>query len=70
MQIYNSKTGKVVTDPRDEATYNFFNPDKHPVGHLFADVIPWVLFGNSGQDSTFAGQRIWYMIGMPGIYSK
>lgn len=42
----------ITTDPRDQGTYNFFDPKKHPIGHATLDVLPYMLWGNSADDST------------------
>lgn len=52
--IYNSE-GDIVLDPRDIGTYNFCPSDEFlvsnaSVGHLFHDIIPWFIFGNSDDD--------------------
>lgn len=43
---------RITTDPRDQGTYNFFDPKKHPLGHATFDVLPYVFLGNSADDST------------------
>lgn len=43
---------RITTDPRDQGTYNFFDPKKHPLGHATFDVLPYVFWGNSADDST------------------
>jgi len=48
---------KLVTDPRDVGTYNFVSPNEDPFGHFIKDVIPWIYFGNSPDDSTEWWQR-------------
>ena len=60
--IYNSKTKKEVTDPRDIGTYNFFDPVEQPALHVAFDVVPWILWGNSGEDSTNIFERGYYMV--------
>lgn len=42
----------ISTDPRDVGTYNFFDPKKNPIGHATFDVVPYMLLGNSADDST------------------
>lgn len=42
----------ISTDPRDQGTYNFFDPKKHPIGHATLDVVPYLLLGNSSDDGT------------------
>ena len=46
------KSGKKVTDPRDIGTYNICNPNTNPIGHFAVDIVPWILWGNSAEDST------------------
>lgn len=53
--IYTVK-GNRVDDPRDVGTYNFCSP-KHRIGHTVVDVFPWILYGNSPDDSTTLLQR-------------
>lgn len=52
------KNQHITTDPRDVGTYNFANPKKDPIGHTLFDVVPYVLVGNSANDSTSAVQRL------------
>jgi len=59
--IYDSN-GNIVKDPRDIGTYNYFNPDKNKVLHGIFDVVPWIICGNSNDDTTTIFQRIWYML--------
>ena len=66
-QIFDKTTsdnGVVVTDPKNEATYNWFNYSKNPKLHGVADVAPWALWGNSPDDTTTMLERIW----LPGVY--
>ena len=57
--IYDSVGNKVI-DPRDIGTYNYFVPNsmKGVIGHAFKDVLPWVFFGNSDEDTSWMYQRI------------
>ena len=63
-EIYNKNTGDLITDPRDIGTYNYCHPITNPIGHFFADVLPWILWGNSEDDSTNIFERVGYMIGI------
>lgn len=56
--------GVVVTDPKNKATYNWFNYDEHPILHGVFDVAPWGLWGNDYDDTTTMLERIW----LPGVY--
>lgn len=60
--IYNIKTGEKVTDPRDIGTYNYYNPVTNGVMHGLVDVVPWLIWGNSEEDSTTVIERLAYMI--------
>ena len=54
--IYDAR-GNEVTDPRDIGTYNYKSPDDF-WGHFWEDVYPWLLWGNSPEDTTTREQRI------------
>ena len=60
--IYNKKNGELVKDPRDIGTYNYGHPTTNPLKHVVCDVAPWVLWGNSLDDSTKWYERVGYMI--------
>ena len=49
--IYNS-TGNMVLDSRDIGTYNYSPSGTFfgSIGHFFADMLPWYLFGNDDDD--------------------
>jgi hypothetical protein len=49
--VYDSN-GDLVEDPVNAGNYNFFNAWEDPWLHQFADRLPWVLFGNGGNDSS------------------
>lgn len=49
----------ITTDPRDQGTYNFFDPKKHPLGHAALDVLPYIIVGNSMDDGTIMFDRIY-----------
>lgn len=57
LEVIFDKDGKIVTDPADYGTYNFSSPNDNPLGHFTQDVIPWLLWGNSPEDSTNVAQR-------------
>jgi len=52
--------GNLVTDPSNMGTYNYSPPEGivGNVGHLFEDVIPYWIWGNSPNDPTSARQRV------------
>lgn len=49
----------ITTDPRDQGTYNFFDPKKYPLGHAVFDVMPYVVLGNSVDDGTIMFDRVY-----------
>lgn len=49
---------RITRDPRDQGTYNFFDPKKHPIGHATLDVAPYILLGNSADDPTTIYSRV------------
>jgi len=48
--VYNADTGELITDLSKKGTYNYANPDGAGgyVMHLFADVLPYIFFGDQG----------------------
>lgn len=42
----------ITRDPIDAGTYNFFDPQKHPIGHTLVDALPYVFLGNTADDPT------------------
>lgn len=48
----------ITTDSRDQGTYNFFDPKKYPLGHAALDVMPYIVLGNSVDDTTTMYGRI------------
>lgn len=63
--IYDAN-GAMVTAPEDAGSYNLLPPDGviGCVGHFSLDMLPWYLWGNSPDDSTTIGQRIFVPIGL------
>lgn len=51
----------LATDPVNMGTYNFVAPNGilGYVGHGFADVLPYVIWGNTPDDPTTAWERVW-----------
>lgn len=49
---------RITKDPRDEGTYNFFNPNVNPFKHTVYDVIPYIFLGNESNDVTTMDFRI------------
>lgn len=55
--VYNSK-GEIVTDPVNQGTNNRADPNNDWLGHLFADMLPYYLWGNSPDDPTTPLERV------------
>lgn len=55
--IFNS-AGKIVTSPEDRGSFNLASPINDPLGHFVKDVMPWIAYGNSPDDSTSVAQRL------------
>lgn len=53
---------RITKDPRDQGTYNFFDPKKNPLGHATLDVAPYILLGNSADDPTTIYTRVGHSI--------
>ena len=51
--------GKIVTDPKNKGTYNYYSPFDvtKPRGHGVYDVDPYELLGNNSDDPTTNDQR-------------
>ena len=62
--IYNSDNIK-VTDSRDVGTYNYYVPNSvfGIIGHSVKDVLPWIIFGNYDDDTSFMYQRVILLFG-------
>ena len=57
-EVIFDSNGNIVTADEDCGTYNFANPKEDYAGHFYKDVLPWILWGNSPDDSTTPGQRL------------
>mgnify|MGYP003291388509 CR=1 FL=1 len=57
-EVIYDRNGFEVTDPKDVGTYNYISPKTDPVGHIVVDVIPWIIHGNSPDDTTKWWQRM------------
>ena len=56
--IFSEEDGTVIMVPEDMGTYNHAHPLRRPISHIFLDVLPWYLYGNSPEDSTTFSERI------------
>jgi RHS repeat-associated protein len=66
--IYDS-SGKLVTSPENEGTYDFASPLASQLDHYNMDVAPWISWGNSPKDTTTGLQRvIGFISGLMGRY--
>ncbi len=55
--VFNEK-GEVVKDPVNMGTYNYADPEEHPVQHFFKDMLPYWVLGNSSDDPTTFDERV------------
>lgn len=53
-----SKYTKIINTDEDMGTYNFASPKDNPVGHFFADVLPYWFWGNNENDKTSLWHRL------------
>jgi RHS repeat-associated protein len=56
--------GNIVTAPEDMGTYNYCPSQTSVIGHAVLDVLPWLIWGNTRDDSTTFIQRVYYMTEM------
>lgn len=49
---------RITADVRDEGTYNYYDPQKNPIGHTVADVLPYIFLGNEANDPTNTYDRV------------
>ena len=57
LEVIFDANGKRVTASEDYGTYNYSDPITNPLGHFTQDVVPWLVWGNSPDDSTTRAQR-------------
>ncbi|MDR2313903.1 MAG: RHS repeat-associated core domain-containing protein [Spirochaetaceae bacterium] len=52
------QNGKLVTDPVNQGTYNFSDPNTDWMGHFENDMVPYYKWGNSPDDPTKFWERV------------
>ena len=59
-EVIFDKYGNVVLDSRDIGTYNFSPSGTFvgSIGHFFADMLPWIIFGNDDDDPGLLANEI------------
>lgn len=57
--VYNEE-GELVTNTYNQASYNFYCYDEYPIKHFNADILPWLLWGNTEDDPTSFNERMYY----------
>ncbi|MBQ7935199.1 MAG: RHS repeat-associated core domain-containing protein, partial [Clostridia bacterium] len=63
-EVIYDKNGRRVDDPRDVGTYNYSPSTVEENEHFKKDVLPWIFWGNSPDDSTTMFERAWaYYVG-------
>ena len=55
--IFNGNGEIVITADEDLGTYNYADPDLK-IAHSIVDVLPWILYGNTPEDTTKLYERI------------
>lgn len=50
--------GNLVKDGINDGSYNYFHPSDQPLHHFWADMHPWIIWGNSRGDPTSRDERI------------
>ena len=61
-EIVYDEQGVVITDPRDIGTYNFCTHEENSVFHGMLDVLPWLVWGNSEEDTTSIIDRLFVFL--------
>ena len=58
-QMIVAPNGMIVTSPENMGTYDFVPPHGiiNGVGHFGVDVFPWIIWGNSENDTTSGRER-------------
>lgn len=49
--------GNLVTDDANRGSYNYYHPYQQPIRHFFADILSWIILGNTKQDPTTFRER-------------
>ena len=57
-EVVFNENGQIVTDPVNQGTYNYSDPNTDPVGHFINDMVPYYVYGNSPSDPTTMFERI------------
>ncbi len=55
--VYDAQ-GKLVTDPTNKGSYNYYNRVKEPLAHFAKDSDPWLKWGNARNDPSTPDQRL------------
>lgn len=55
--IFNENGDRVITADEDVGTYNYADPDLG-IAHTIVDILPWLVYGNTPEDTTEWYQRI------------
>ena len=51
-------SGKLVKDGINDGSYNYFHPQRDALRHFSFDIAPWLLYGQSPNDSTTPAERV------------
>ena len=63
-EVIFDSNGNIVTASEDYGTYNYCDPNSHPIGHLIFDVVPWYIWGNAPDDSTSVMDRVFLSLNL------
>lgn len=66
-EVMFNASGKAINAPLDMGSYNYVPSGTSYYGHFKYDILPWIMYGNSAEDSSSAGQRVAAILG---VYSK
>ena len=52
------KNDKLVTDPENQGSFNYYIYTEEPYKHFIYDTLPWIKWGNTADDQTTKADRI------------
>lgn len=52
------KNGNPVRDGINDASYNYFHPNREPLKHFLMDIHPWLIWGATPRDPTSRKERV------------
>jgi len=65
------ESGDLVKDGINDGSYNYYHPRKEPLNHYYLDIHPWIILGNTPQDTTNKSERVFsYLSDLEGGLKK